>query len=186
MADDIADEPSDESADRPVARRAKSAKKTESRRSGTIVVWAIAAVAIAWGVYENRRAAKLAESLSTAQADHAAAAAKATELEQRLAATSSKLDELAKLKMPVSIVFRRTASGSGFNAFFKNNAPEPINVSVLLTNPATNRRRESNLAILANSVQEIGESQGWIFTPGQRILMTHAQFGSVEYVVPEQ
>lgn len=151
-----------------------------------MVVWAIAAVAIAWGVYENRRAAQLTESLSVAQSAQETATARVSELEHQLTETSAKLDELAKLKMPISIVFRRTSSGSGFNAFFKNNAPESINVSVLMTNPATNRRRESNLAILGNGVQEIGEAQGWVFTPGQRILMTHAQFGSVEYVVPEQ
>jgi len=183
MADESPDDVIDEPVEPPVRRK----KKTANQRSrGGIVVMMIAIAAIVWGVYENRRAVNLEGMLSAAQADNATLSGRVAEMEKLMNETAAKLDALTKRKMPVSVIFRRTRSGSGFTAYFKNNAPEPVNVSVLLTNPLTNRRRESNLAILANEVQEIGEAQGWIFTPGQRILMTHAQLGSVEFVVPSE
>lgn len=181
MADDNADDVYDEPVEAPV-----KPKKNIPRPRGIVVAWVIAVVAIVWGAYEYRRAGHLTEQLSAAQADNATLTGRLGEVERLMNETAAKLDQITKLKMPVSVVFRRASSGSGLNAYFKNNSPEPITVSVLLTNPVTNRRRESNMAILANGIQEIGEAQGWIFAPGQRILMTHAQFGSVEYVVPEQ
>jgi hypothetical protein len=181
MTDDNEDDVYDEPVEAPV-----KPKKSIPRPRGIVVAWVVATVAIVWGVYEYRRAGHLAEQLSAAQAENATLTGRVSEIEQLMNETAAKLDQITKLRMPVSVVFRRASTGPGLNAFFRNNAPEPITVSVLLTNPVTNRRRESNMAIPANGVQEIGEAQGWIFAPGQRILMTHAQFGSVEYVVPAQ
>ena len=69
---------------------------------------------------------------------------------------------------------------------FKNNAPSPLDLSVMLNNPVNHHSREASLSIAANGTQSIGEMEGWIFEPGQHIRLTNAQFGSVDYVVPEQ
>jgi hypothetical protein len=106
--------------------------------------------------------------------------------EQESTALAAKLNQLAQKTIPVSVLFRPSQSGAGLTAVFKNNAPSPILIGVLLTNPSTNRRREVNLNIPANGIQVIGDAEGWVFAPGHRIQVTHTQFGTIEYAVPEK
>lgn len=136
-----------------------------------------------WSVMEHHRADVQAQMLEIAQQRVATLEKQMTVLQQQLAKTTAKLNDLAQKNLPISVVFRPARSGNGLMTYFKNNSASPIEISVVLTNPATNRRREANLTIQGNSVQEIGELQGWIFAPGQRVQVTNAQFGTVEYVV---
>jgi hypothetical protein len=105
---------------------------------------------------------------------------------EHLKATTAKLEQLARRNLPVSIIFRPAASGNGLTTFFKNNAPAPVEIAVVLSNPVTERRREVNLNLPANGLVSIGENDGWVFAPGHHIQVTHAEFGTVEYVVPEK
>jgi hypothetical protein len=56
---------------------------------------------------------------------------------------------------------------------------------VVLSDPSSNRRREVTLNIAANGIQQINSEQGWVFAPGQHVLMSHAQLGTADYEVPQ-
>lgn len=146
-------------------------------------------VAIACGVlaaYEYRHSVQLNTLLNQANDRVTGLQTQLNDLSEQLASATTKLNELQQRNMPVSLIFRKTASGNGLVTVFKNNAPSTFDVSVLLSNPVNHHSREANLSIPANGTQSIGEMEGWIFEPGQHIQLTNAQFGSVDYVVPEQ
>jgi hypothetical protein len=151
-----------------------------------LIGWIIAIGGIAWGVYEHRHGGELSTAVS--QAD-----SQVTQVKQQLSAEDElveslnrQLNDLRKKSMPVTIVMRRGSPQAGLTAYFKNNAPTPMTISVILNNPVTGRRREANMIIPANEIRSIGEPEGWVFAPGHVIQMTQEQFGTVEYVVPEE
>lgn len=172
---------SDEISERPVKRKSPPGK---SRLPLFAAV--IAALSLAWGLFEYRNVSVLTESLAQANARNAQLQQQVTNQTQELKTVAATLSELARKNLPVSILFRPTPSGNGLMTFFKNNAPSPVQLGVVLTNPVTNRRREVNLNIAANGLHSIGEAEGWVFEPGHHVQVTHAEFGTVEYVVPEK
>jgi hypothetical protein len=175
--DDVRDEPSESRAKPRVATKPK-----DSKGRGGMLLLLIAIVAAVFGLYEFRRAEQLATQVSNLTTQNTTMQNQIGVVEQNLQSATERLNEVSKEKMPVAVFFRPNTR-EGLSAYFKNNAPEPITVSVLLTNPVTNRRRESNMTIPANGVVEIGDLEGWVFAPGHHVMVTHAQFGSVEYVV---
>jgi cell division protein FtsB len=180
--DDVYDDDAETS--EKVAAKTKPAKKAgDSKRRATLLLTIIAVAAAIFGAYELRRAEQLATQVASLTSQNATMHNQMATMEQNLQSIADKLSEMSKEKMPVVVVFRPGARG-GLSAFFKNNSPEAITVSVLLTNPLTSRRRESNMTIPANGVSEIGDMEGWVFAPGHHVMVTHAEFGSVEYVVP--
>jgi hypothetical protein len=166
-------------------KKAAPAKKIPKSNVGTIAV--LAAIAAAgWGAYEHRRAENLIETLTQATALNAKMQQQVEMQSLELKSVATKLHDLASKNSPVAVIFRPSPSGNGLMTFFKNNAPAPIEIAVLLSNPATERRREVNINLPANGVQSIGEAEGWVFAPGHHVQVTHAQFGTVDYVVPDK
>jgi hypothetical protein len=149
------------------------------------IVTLLALACAAWGFVEHRNAQRIADTLTSANSRITQLQHDVDTMREQLNSTKRQLDESVKRKMPVEVVFRPAPSGNGIIAVFKNNSPEALPVSVALINPLTSRRRESNFTIEANSLQSIGESQGWVFTPGQRVTVTNPQFGTADYSVPE-
>lgn len=172
---------SSETPEQPVARKSAPPKNRFSLLAALAAV-----VCFAWALLEYRSASVLAESLAQANNRNAQLQQQITNQTQELKTVAATLSELARKNLPVSVLFRPTPSGSGLMTFFKNNAPSPVELGVVLTNPVTNRRREVNLNIAANGLQSIGEAEGWVFAPGHHVQVTHAEFGTVEYVVPEK
>jgi len=158
--------------------------RTLERVTALAVIAAL--VGSGWGLFEYRRSEHLTNALATATAQNTQLQQQLTNLTQVLATSTDKLNDLARKNMPVSVLFRAAPSGNGLITFFKNNAPAPVEIGVILSNPITNRRREVNLNIAANGLQSIGEAEGWVFVPGHHVQVTHAQFGTVDYVVPEK
>jgi hypothetical protein len=165
--------------------RPKPKKQPKKSHVTTIAVLATIA-ALGAAAYEYRRADNLTESLAQANARSAQIQQQMNNQTQELKSVAAKLEELARKNLPVSVIFRPSPSGNGMTTYFKNNAPSPIEIGVILSNPLTERRREVNLNLPANGLQSIGEPEGWVFAPGHHIKVTHAQFGTVEYVVPEK
>jgi cell pole-organizing protein PopZ len=172
----------DEAPEPVVVSRKKKPKKSHAT---TFAVLALIAAAVA-AVYEHQRAENLTAALAQANARSEQIQQRMNDQTQELKTVASKFEELARKNLPVSVVFRPAVSGNGLTTYFKNNAPSPIEISVILTNPITDRRREVNLNLPANGVQSIGEPEGWVFVPGHHIKLTHAQFGTVEYVVTDK
>jgi hypothetical protein len=161
-------------------------KKKPKKGSGSALVLLTMIGAIGAAGFEYRRAENLNESLVQSNARNEQIQQQMNIQGQELKSVVSKYEELARRNLPVSIIFRPSVSGNGLTTFFKNNAPSPIEISVILTNPVTDRRREVNLNLPANGVQSIGEPEGWVFAPGHHIKVTNAQFGTVEYVVTDK
>jgi hypothetical protein len=146
----------------------------------------IAIVAVGGAAFEYRRAGQLNDELAQAKTRAAQLQLQLDNQAQEFKSVSAKLQEVAHKNLPVAIIFRAAPSGNGLITFFKNNAPSPVEIGVVLTNPVTERRREVNLNLPANGLVSIGEADGWVFAPGHHIQVTHAQFGTVEYVVPDK
>ncbi|MBC7983747.1 MAG: hypothetical protein H7Y02_07840 [Candidatus Obscuribacterales bacterium] len=144
----------------------------------------VAIAGVSWGYFENRRGGHLNRALGSANSQIALQQQLIARHEEQIKSQATKLSDVAKKNLPIAVLFRPIASGNGLAAFFKNNAPTPIEIGVVLSNPITDRRREVNLVIPPNGAQSIGEAEGWVFGPGHVIRVTHAQFGTSEYVVP--
>lgn len=162
------------------------AKRPAPKNRGALFAFIIALVCGAVAAYEYRHSALLNTGLNDANAQNAKLQEQVATLRSQLDTATADLNELKKHNMPVTLIFRKTPSGNGLITYFKNNAPSPLEVSVLLSNPVNHHSREANLILPANGSQSIGETEGWVFAPGQHIQLTNAQFGSVEYVVPDQ
>lgn len=139
-----------------------------------------------WGYFEHRRATHFSRAYESANSQIASQEKLLAQYKEQVTTQTERLSDYAKRAMPVAVIFRRTPSGSGLMTYFKNNAPAPMELGVVLTNPVTERRREVNLIIPPNGTQSIGEAEGWVFAPGHRIQLTHAQFGSTEYIVTDK
>ena len=161
--------------------------KNPPAKSYTTLIAVMATIVVAvWGTYEYRRAEYLTEALAQANSRGAQIQQQMDAQGQELKSVAAKLHELATKNSPVAVIFRPSPSGNGLITFFKNNAPAPINIAVLLSNPVTERRREVNINLPANGVQSIGEAEGWVFAPGHHVQVTHEQFGTMDYVVPSK
>jgi hypothetical protein len=139
----------------------------------------------AWGIFEHRRNTVMATTVAALQSQEAELRRQVEQQQKQLQVSTSKLNEALRQKMPVSVLFMPAAAGKGRAVVFKNNAPEPVEVGVVIFNPANSRRRESQFTIQGMSTQSISESQGWTLAGGQHIKLTHAAYGSVDYTVPE-
>jgi len=158
---------------------------TKSGNKGALVAVIIALVGLAAAAYEYQQNAKTSALLKEMNEQFAKLQHDLNSAQVDLAKTTDQLNELQQRNMPVTLIYRRAANG-GMAITFKNNAPTPLQMSVLMTNPINHHSREANLSIPANGVQSIGEAEGWAFEPGHRIRLTTAELGSVEYVVPQE
>jgi hypothetical protein len=179
-------EPDAEDLDAEPAQPAKPKNKQPTKSRAAIFMALIAIAAAGTAAYEYRLAKQLNAELTQANTRNTQLQQQLDIRMQELESVSAKLQEMARKNLPVSVIFRTSPSGNGLMTFFKNNAPAPVEIAVLLSNPITERRREANLNIPANGLQSIGEADGWVFAPGHHIRVTHAEFGTVEYVVPEK
>jgi hypothetical protein len=183
-AHDIPSETDDDAADFPPATKLKKKKPAQNR--GAFVAVLALLIALGFGAYQYRRAEHLEDSVAHSDATIAQLQQQIITQTQELQAATIKLQDVARRSLPVSVIFRPSPSGTGLTTFFRNNAPATISIGLVLTNPATERRREVNLTLSPNGLQSIGEPEGWVFAPGHRIQISHAELGSVEYVVPEK
>src|SRR4051794_12903198 len=126
-----------------------SIKRPPSNR-GMMFAFVIALVCGAFAAYEYRHGALLNTGLNDATTQNIKLQEQVTALRNQLDATTAELNELKKRNMPVTLIFRKTPTGNGLITFFKNNAPTPLEVSVLLSNPVNHHSREANLILLAN------------------------------------
>ena len=153
---------------------------------GALIAFIVAVVCGVLAAYEYRHSAQLNALLNQANDRVSGLQTQLNTVTEQLASATTRMNELQQRNMPVTLIFRKPASGNGLITVFKNNAPTAFDVSVLLINPVNHHSREASLSIPANATQSIGEMEGWIFEPGQHIQLTNVQFGTVDYVVPEQ
>jgi len=156
-----------------------------SGNKGVLVAAAVALIAIGLALFEYQQNARTSAALKELTDQAAALQHDLNSAQVELAKTTDQLNELQQRNMPITLIYRRAPNGA-LAVIFKNDAPTPLLVSVLMTNPLNHHSREANLSIPANGVQSIGEAEGWAFEPGHRIRLTTAELGSVDYVVPAQ
>jgi hypothetical protein len=160
--------------------------KKPAKNRGAAIAWIVAIIAVAAGAFEFQHAKQLAVKLSDANAQVSSLQSQLQTMKTQIENNANEINELKKHNMPITLIFRRAPGGNGLVCIFKNNAPQVFDVAVLLNNPVNHHSREANLTIPANGQQSIGEMEGWIFEPGQHIRLTNVQYGSVDFVVPEQ
>lgn len=160
--------------------------KRKSSSSAATIAWVIAILCGAAVAYEFQQAKQLTVKLGDANAQVATLQSQVQTLKTQAESSANEINDLKKRNLPVTMIFRRAPTGNGLICIFKNNAPTTFDVSVLLSNPVNHHSREANLSIPGNGQQSIGEMEGWIFEPGQNIRLTNVQYGSVDFVVPEQ
>jgi hypothetical protein len=151
-----------------------------------VVAVLIAIGGIVWGAYEHHHSGELQTALTQAGSQSSLLTQELAAKDDLVNSLPQQLNQLRQKNMPIAIVMRRAQPQSGLTAFFKNNAPAPMSISVILSNPTTGRRREANMVIPPNEIRSIGEPEGWVFAPGHVIQMTQEQFGTVEFTVPAE
>ena len=163
------------------------AKKSDKSNNRVLIVAVVVAIiGIGWGILEHRHGNVLNDALNKSAEQVVLLQKQADAQAQELTSLNKRFNDWKQRKVPISLIFRPTASRKGLEAYFKNDAPTPTQISVVLGNPTTNRRMETNLIIPANGVRSVGEADGWVFAPGHTIQIADAQFGKIDYVVPAQ
>jgi len=89
-----------------------------------------------------------------------------------------------KPNMPVRVIVRESIVGEGLVAQFHNETSHRLVVDVILEDKNQNNKRSGALALEPNAVTEIGWIEGWKFTSGDTIKISHSNYKTIKYQIP--
>jgi hypothetical protein len=86
--------------------------------------------------------------------------------------------------IPLTVSFRRAKIGPSLVAEVKNHSKLTLSVLVGIANPTTHKTREFAITLPPFREKNIGFSEGWPFSSGDRLLFRTATFSDVAVLVP--
>ncbi len=96
--------------------------------------------------------------------------------------------EIARLKslpeMPILIKYREALMGAGLVGSFQNTSNRHLSVLVALENPSMNQAKNFRLDLAPGEVKEIGHLEGWVFSSGDKISITHHEYQPENVSIP--
>lgn len=92
--------------------------------------------------------------------------------------------EPLKPLLPLEVTFRSSIGGGSLVARYMNTSDKYLAVSVALRNPTLDQAKTVVLNIGPNRVTEHGWLQGWSYSSGETITITHADYEVMELRVP--
>ena len=91
-----------------------------------------------------------------------------------------------KPDMPVTVSYRESLIQKGYVAIFENTSDQPIEVSVSLRDGDSGNKKQETLAFQPNQTKEIGWAEGWEFSIGDTIRLTHPKYQDSLFVIGDK
>jgi hypothetical protein len=114
-----------------------------------------------------------------AHSEAAATEAQAAAEQQQLQTTQAKLTAETRPDLPVSLSFRKALLNAGLVGVFRNTSGKELEFTLDLESPATGRHVHRAIVLDPNGFFEIGAKEGWLFAPGQRIMLNNPEYRPV-------
>lgn len=89
-----------------------------------------------------------------------------------------------KPDLPVTVTYRESMVGQGYVAQFRNQSDRYLTVVVEFENKTLNDRKRGYIELAAGGTQEIGWMEGWKFTSGETIELSHDDYRPRSYRIP--
>jgi hypothetical protein len=81
-----------------------------------------------------------------------------------------------KPAMPIEVWYRKALLVSGLVGSFKNTSKRELTFLATFTNPTLNNSKRFRLDLRSGETKEIGHLEGWNFSSGDQITITHHDF----------
>ena len=92
--------------------------------------------------------------------------------------------ELIKPQMPVQVTYRGSLVGEGYVAQFRNTSDKYLQVVVTINNNTLGQTKQGPIDIPPHETKEIGWVQGWKFTSGDAITVSHNDYQTLKVKIP--
>jgi hypothetical protein len=86
-----------------------------------------------------------------------------------------------KPNMPVKVITRQSIVGEGVVAQFHNETAHQLVVHVVLEDSNQSNKKSGELVLQPNGMTEIGWVEGWKFTAGDTIKISHPDYKTITY-----
>lgn len=83
---------------------------------------------------------------------------------------------IAKPDLPISVAYRESILGKGYVAIIQNDLNSKITIEITLRDHASNNKKSQTIEFLPNQMQEIGWMEGWEFSLGDVIRVSHPEY----------
>lgn len=90
----------------------------------------------------------------------------------------------ARPGMPVEISYRSALLGPGLVISMKNKSTRHLSLVATFLNPTLNKEEVYRIDVSPNEVKEIGHAEGWVFSSGDVIKISHKDYKGVTQKLP--
>lgn len=87
-----------------------------------------------------------------------------------------------ELNFPIEVKYRKALTGNGYVTQFVNTSEKIVHFTVELSN--SDNRRSFSRTLDPKKISEIGYAEGWAGSPGDSIVVTAGEYGSVTKHLP--
>ena len=105
-----------------------------------------------------------------------------SEMRERIAAENARV--LSLPAMPIEVTYRKALLGDGLVTSFKNTSNRFLAVSAALSNPSLHQNKNFRIDLAPGQTREIGHMEGWAFSAGDTIFITHNEYRGIEVKIP--
>jgi hypothetical protein len=88
--------------------------------------------------------------------------------------------------MPVTVSYRESLFQKGYVAIFENTSDQPIEVSISIRDGDSGNEKQDTLAFQPNETKEIGWAEGWEFSIGDIIKLTHPDYQESLFIIEDK
>lgn len=131
---------------------------------------AVVGLALSIGIFVG--VAVLAYPMYRAQSDQ----------KSRIEAENTRIQNLPA--MPIEVTYRKALLGSGLVASLKNTSNRFLSVRAALTNPSLHQSMSYRVDLSPGKVKEIGHMEGWAFSSGDTIFVSHDEYRELKVSIP--
>lgn len=97
---------------------------------------------------------------------------------------SSSYREQSLPPMPIEIKYRSALLGSGLVVAVNNTSDRHLSILATFKNPSLNQEKSFRIDVPPHEKTEVGHREGWAFTSGDSIMLTHNDYKSWKGSIP--
>ena len=87
-------------------------------------------------------------------------------------------------EMPIELNYRKALMGPGLVIVFKNTSTRHLSMAATFVNPTLKKEENYRLDLSPGIVKEIGHIEGWAFSSGDVIKLTHNEYKTKVHKLP--
>jgi len=90
----------------------------------------------------------------------------------------------ARPEMPIEVSYRSALLGPGLVISMKNKSTRHLSLVATFLNPTLNKEEGYRIDVSPNEVKEIGHAEGWAFSSGDVIKISHKDYKTITQSLP--